>query len=360
LRGMFEAYNAGARDIWLVAAAPMSEYVPLDNETTVDIRFNPMDEWGGLNFYEKYAQRLEATYAVLKYWDPIELQVLLEAPFYDSGSVDFIKPLITNVIQRFDLSGAPSIALMGSRLITFDADTLVAMQEQLTSDDPMGTWAFNALEDHLVLADSSLAEFLRDNQAGKYCMLVFGEGSITIPQFSKTYVSSVVATAAGVLASMRMDQGLVYKRLPNVVSPVGKDLTKDEVNSLANNRINPLIKLQRGKRGEPYQTVLATDNLMSPDGSDFWAVSQMRLVIKVAQRVRALGQRNLGTIGFSRFKQQVNDYLNTLTLSNQMRGFDAYIYREDDADQTVKVELMLRPYGSIREIFFTVEVGPST
>lgn len=27
LRGLLEVYNAGARDIWLVAAAPMEEYV---------------------------------------------------------------------------------------------------------------------------------------------------------------------------------------------------------------------------------------------------------------------------------------------------------------------------------------------
>ena len=82
LRGLLEVYNAGARDIWLVAAAPMEEYVSNIDERLdltqdaylvdggspssydqIDIQFDIDAEYPDTllvdcsTFYEKYHQR---------------------------------------------------------------------------------------------------------------------------------------------------------------------------------------------------------------------------------------------------------------------------------------------------------------
>jgi hypothetical protein len=60
LRALLEVFNTGGRDIWLVASAPMNEYVENYWMTDSYQKMNGVD----LNFYERYYQRLETTYAV--------------------------------------------------------------------------------------------------------------------------------------------------------------------------------------------------------------------------------------------------------------------------------------------------------
>lgn len=360
LRGLLEAYNTGARDIWIMAAAPMSEYIEYDpfGDNT---RLLPRAEWGDLNFYQRYAQRLETTYEILLQYDFPEIVVPLEAVFYDAGDVDFFTPLVYNCFERYRISGAASIGILGTRIGVSASSTEVF--ESLYNDprinDDKGNFSIQPMIS-LIGANfgQDVLQTVIDGAFSKFGMVVIGHGIFQLPQMPVSHTSSLAAVVAAELSQSSIVRGLTYQPLRLVYSLMGNEFTTEQVKLLARKRLNTAIRNAKGRRGNGYNIVLATDNTMSRDYSDYWSVAQLRLVIKVSQEIRALGNRALGTIGYASLKKDINDYLNSLVLGGLIRGYELNIARGDDIDNTVFVSLMLQPYIGIREIFFTVEVGP--
>lgn len=360
LRAMLEAYNAGARDIWLVASAPMSEYIPVGSDDH-SARFLARDEWGGANFYERYNDRLQTTYDMLDDWENVEILVPVEAAFHDSGGVNFLDPLVFNCYKRFRDTGFVSIGILGTQMGSWTDQDLIDMQNHEVIQG-VGNFSKQDFLDYISdTQGADMAEEVEDNLPYKFGMVVFGEGNFTLPQITTSYSGSVAATAAGMLSACRLDQGLTYRGLPNIADPIGRDLSKDQVKTLCNLRINPFIRTVQGRRGRPYKSVLATDNLFMPDGTDFWSVVQMRLVGKVINQIKLLGNQAIGTIAYATFRRDVEEMLNLLVVNGQLRGFNLNFYRSpayEDPNQTVYVSLGLTPYTGVRELYFIVEVGP--
>lgn len=360
LRAMLEAYNAGARDIYLVAAAPMSEYVPF-NSVDQSERFVERDVWGGMTFYERYKARLETTYAKLLEWEIIELLVPVEAAFHNSGGVNFLDDLVFNCYQRFVDTGFVSIGILGTQMGAWTDSDIEAMKN---NEVVLGMGSFSKDDFLAYISDtrgSDVAAEVEENLPYKFGMVVFGEGNITLPQVPNAYTGSVAATAAGALSRAALHMGLTYKELPNISNPVGNDLPTETVKDLARLRINPFIRKVQGRRGRPYKAVLATDNLFTADGSDFWSITQMRLVGKVINEVKLLGNSAIGGIAYETFQRQVEEMLKIMVQSNTLKGFDLDFYRapiEEDANRTVYITLNLYPYNGVRELSFVVEVGP--
>lgn len=360
LRGMLEAYNAGARDIWLVAAAPMSEYIshdPADDSA----RYVTRDEWGGENWYERYRTRLETTWDYLLEWEIIEYVVVLEAGL-ESG-VNFFDDMVWNCYTRFKNTGFPSVGVMGTQMGAWSQDELDAL---LTVQPIAGVGSFQK-DDFLdyIQATEGLdtRTEVEDNIPYKFGMIIFGEGTFTLPQVPRSYVNSPIAAVIGALSASPLNRGITYLNIPHMVSPVGNDLSYEQQQTLAQHRINPLIRKVAGKRGLPYKCVIATDNLFMPDGSDFWSVVAIRLVAKVIQEIKLLGNQAIGTIAYDTFKRQVEDLLKLITSNGSVRDYKLNIYRRpayQDPNQTVLVSVGLTPYFGVRDLIFQVEVGPST
>lgn len=360
LRAMLEAYNSGARDIWLVASAPMSEYIPV-GAADHSARFVGRAEWGGDNFYERYNQRLLTTYDALDDWENVEILVPVEAAFHDSGGVNFLDPLVFNCYKRFRDTGFVSIGILGTQIGSWTDQDLIDMQNHDIIQG-LGDFSKQAFLDYISdTQGADMAAEVADNLPYKFGLVVFGEGNFTLPQITTAYTGSVAATAAGLLSASRLDQGLTYRELPNISAPIGRDLSQDQVKTLCNLRINPFIRTVQARRGRDYKSVIATDNLFMPDGTDFWSVVQMRLVGKVVNQIKLLGNRAIGTIAYETFKRDVQEMLDLLVVNGQLRGFNLNIYRrpsQEDTNQTVYVSLGLTPYSGVRELFFVVEVGP--
>lgn len=340
IRAMLEAYNMGARDIWLMAAAPESEYVPFDPLDQTD-RFVARTEWDGLNFYEKYFQRLEDTYEQLRQYDYPEIVVPVEAPFFFStplladppASIDFLGQLINHCADAYQEVGVPRIGVIGTRLGNFSDATIQDMINDTRLDIDYGS-------------------------AGKFVMIAAGEAVFSMPQISVSHVAPVATAVAALIAKSPVDVGPTHKLLTNVQAPYGRQLTKDEIAALSARKVNHITRTARGKRGMTYQSMLATDNTMASDGSDFWSIVQMRLVSKVLQEIRSLGYRMLGTIGFLQFRAEVSDFLTSLVVSDQIRDFDLMIERDNVDMYKAVVDVTLLPFFGVREIFFSAVVGP--
>ena len=132
LRGIFDAYACGARDIYICSAAPMKEYVAITGD-----RLNVMPTHSYedatpvlMNFYQKYYDRLTKTYASLERYDNIDIIVPLEASIIGTGDVDFVTQLAIHCQNFHDETGAIMLGVIGSRsdginsgdIETFEAD----------------------------------------------------------------------------------------------------------------------------------------------------------------------------------------------------------------------------------------------
>jgi hypothetical protein len=117
LRGVFDAYDAGAKNIFICAAAPMTEYVDdidkrLISSTYIDYQSaTPISK----TFYERYYERLSATYSVLSVLDFIDVIVPLEVSMIKTGGVDFVLQLANYCDSFHNETGYVQIGVIGSR-----------------------------------------------------------------------------------------------------------------------------------------------------------------------------------------------------------------------------------------------------
>ena len=324
LRAMLEAYYSGARDIWLVAAAPMDEWVELlaDREDA--------------DFYATYYGRLEATYSLLLDWDAPQIVCPLSAPF--GVSEDFTTQLANFCAANFEATSSICLGLIGTAVETMDDDAVDTLVSAADSLDLAG--------------------------AGKFVAVVVGSGVVNLVEMPFAYTTAPLGSMAAVLASQPLDRGLTYARLPNVVTIGFPDLSPVQIENLTNARLNPMVQTTRSRRGFANEIVLATDNTLADLGSDFWSLTQMRLVMVVVEAIQTIGSGYIGTIGFGQFKIDVDTYFLNLMELGLLRGFNVNINRVPFTEskrfsETIMIDVMLRPYFGLRTINFTTTVGPT-
>lgn len=327
LRAMLELYYAGARDIYLVAAAPMDEYID-----TLDDRNTEKAELSGSTFYELYRERLNETYKILKEWDAADMIIPLEAPFNDTGSVDFLAPLLDYCKTMYEVSRKSVLGFIGTRGAIDDQ-----MVENLVNDSRLNS------------IDSE----------GKFVTLIMGDGLVNHAEVPASYSASVVPSIIGVLSQLNLDRGIPYIPVPNMIGLIGKDLSSTQIDQLSNKKINPTIRNIKGRRGTVFNIVVATDNTLGMDGSDYWSLLQTRLVNKISERIRSIGYNYLGSIAFLDFKSAVQSYMLKLVNTNQIRDFQLSIQRDKSNQLRATVDISVRPFNGLREIYASVTVGPA-
>lgn len=319
LRTMLEVYYGGGRDIWLVAAAPMAEYQP-----TVSLRTN--------SYYSTYATRLIATYQVLRDWELAQVLVLAEAPFYDAKGVDFVTPLINHCVDAFNNTGAIRIGLIGTRT-----------GNPLTQQDIMN------------MVNDSRLQSLPDG--GKYISVMVGEGSYSFTEMPSSYVASVIGGSAAIMSTLDLRLSMINTPIPNMVQPIGL-LTDSQISSLAEKQLNSVSQTTKGLRGTPYQSVMMTDNTLAPIGSDFWSLTQVRLVLAIMSQLTIIGNRFMGTIGYGQFKTDCTKFMDSLKNNNYFKSYSLDIARSTVSDTSVLVAISVTPYLGLRQISFTTTIGP--
>lgn len=313
---LLEAYLAGARDLWVMSVAPMSEYEP-----DIDLR--------DASYYAQYKSRLSAAYETLKEWDIAQITIPVEAPF--NSTVDFLGPLVNYCVEAFNISGEIHLGLMGTR---------------------------GEIEDHDVQALINDGRLGALGEAGKFVSVFVGDGTFNLPQMPISHTSSVVPSVAAMLSQSPLDRGVTYRTLRHVVDVVGSDLTKEQINSLAEAGLNPVGRNIKGRRGMSFQVVPFTDNTLAKTGSDYWSLTQMRLVSVISRELRAMGKRSLGTIGYGMFKDDVRTYLINLVKEGGIREYSVNFQRNPNDKTQVFVDLVVKPYFGVRDVQVGITVGP--
>lgn len=351
LRGLLEAYNNGCRDIWLFSAAPMSEYV-----SDISDRNTEKVSLGNKTFYEKYYERLTVAYDLLSQYDLFDIVVPIETTFCQSDGIDFTTPLSQFCNDIFTKTSKFVMSVMGTRAIAYTQGLIDEMSSKVSILTELDAPIQDEWDLDLYVEDPRIDFF---GEKGKNIMVVVGEGIVISRQMSRTYSANYAVQAASLLATTPLDRSIFGITFPNVAGFAGFELNQAQITQLTESKLNPVLKTQRGKRGQSFQTFLVSDNSLAETGSDFWSINQVRLVAFCVNTIKSYGEAYIGTIAKDSFKQVVYDFFNMLRANGQIKDYTLSVKFTNNIGRA-EISVGLTPIFGIRNVYFTVETGPGT
>jgi hypothetical protein len=339
LKGVFDAYSCGARDIYIMSAGNMGEYIEDVARRNTKLFATDSVTPNTYSFYELYYQRLISCYSLLERYEFIDIIVPLETSMVSTGNVNFVKQLSDHCQKMQEDTGEVQIGVIGSRSLQStedDIDELVSADFELESDVSAGGYI--------------------TKDAGKYMCLIYGETIFNHKQLQRSYRASAAAAFAGTLSSTRVDHGLARKRLQSALSIVGANLTSAQLKSLTDNKINAIVGGQRSRRNVPYDIYISGD-LTQSISENYSDASNVRLVAMIIAEIQSLGTNAIGKMGYDKVIRDVDAMLLTLKTGDIIRDytFDAY------ADRLIRGKLYFNisiiSVRTLRTISFNVSTG---
>lgn len=328
LRSLLEAYNIGCRDIWLCSVGPMTEYIAdIADRNTIKV------ELGNKTFYEKYYERLDEAFAILREYDYFTYITAAETSYCQTGDVDFATQLATFCEDIFANTSRCVVGVLGTRADGYGQTVYDEMANNITS---------------ITIGDK-----------GKYIIVVSGEGVVISPQMSSTYASSYATQVLALLATVPLTRSIFGVKFANISSLVGADLNDTQKEALMQAKVNPVLRSQRGKRGQTFETLLLTDNSMAPDNSDFWSINQVRLMAETVNQIKEYAEAFIGTNASEDFKTLINNMFDQMVNNEIIKSY-TLSFETIPTTGTIKIYVGLAPIFGIRNIYFTVMTGPGS
>jgi hypothetical protein len=328
LRGFFDAYSCGARDIILCCAAPMSEYVSEVSLRNIATNIFEPDaaEPNLMTFYEKYFQRLEKTYDLVSSLEYVDLIVPLETSFIQTGNVNFLEQLTFHCARFFEDTNYIQLGVIGSR--SFNPRN-IDIEEILNSQDIINKFTILSADNQIV------------SDYGRYVIPVYGEMIFRHPQLAESYSSSAAAAVAAMLSNQELNTGMSRQRIPGALSMLGPDLTQEQADLLNFARVNYIYRGRKARQAIPNEVYISNDNTLANDNSVFKKVSQIRIVAAVVNEVNSYRSTAIGKFGFEKTVASFTSFLNSMKNSGIIR------------DYTLNTEVDLLVSG---KIYFSVEL----
>lgn len=328
VKALLEAYNGGCRDIWLYPAAPMDEYV---DEAHLADRLISKEEFGNKTFYELYYERLVEAYDTLLLFDFPEIIVAPDAPFWDTGDVDFYQLLSDFCIDLFESTGQVAIGVMGTKAVDYGSSSIQ-----------------NLLDDDRIVSFGDI---------GKFVSIFVGEAVISHPQTALTYKTAVDVQMATLLSVTSLGRSVTGITLPGAVRLTNRNLTKAEIEALSVKSINAVTYTQLGKRNRAFQIKALTDHTTCSDDQGYWPLTIMRLISFIANQIRFYGREMIGGPNIQTFITTTQSFLDEMESNGYFRDYSV-VFTPDTATNLVTVDLDITPVLDIRHIQFSVNAGP--
>ena len=344
LRGIFDAYACGARDIYICSAAPMKEYVAITGD-----RLNTMPSHSYedatpvlMNFYQKYYDRLEQTYSSLERYDNIDIIVPLEASIIGTGDVDFTTQLATHCQNFHDETGAIMLGVIGSRSDGINSGNIEIFESDINFTEKYTMYN----------PDNSIA-----GDMGKFVIPIYGEIIINHNFLNISYTSSAAASVAGLLSETPVNQSLIRKKIPSAFGLSGVNLSQAEVDRLDALGVNTLIRNNRSRRGNSYEIYLTNDHTMANSSSVYAKAPQMRLISMVINEIRALGDNSISRFSAQKLIEDVKKMLEFLKVNNIIREYDLQAYADSLVKGKIYFDINLTSSVGLRKISFSISSG---
>lgn len=345
LRGVLDAYGAGARNIFICAAAPMSEYV-----LNVEDRNKAYAVFNGQTlktFYEKYYERLIETYNIIKQLDYIDVIVPLEASIIKTGGVDFLSQLVHYCNDFHNETGYVQIGVIGSR-----GNGISASDIELIQNSKYLRYKYTTF-----INTTSSTQIASD--IGRYVVPVYGEAVFSHLQIDNTYTASVAAAVAGMIVQSQLNMGLTRKRIPGALSLYGVDLNSTQLNILDSMGINTIYRGTKARRGNVYEVYLTSDYTLSNINSVFSKLPQMRLTSYVASQVKAYGYDYIGKFGYDKVVTSVTNMLSTLKKNGSIVDYEFKAEQSEQEQGLLILNINLTSSLGLKRINLSLSAGPA-
>jgi len=344
LRGIFDAYASGARDIYICAAAPMREYVQ-----DINLRLQPLPTYAfsdatplTMNFYQRYYDRLSETYNTLRELDYIDMIVPLETSIINTGSIDFITQLGLHCQDFFDLTGHVQLGVIGSRdngVTPSGIDLIKSNQnfiDKYTMFDPEGQ----------IIGDM-----------GRFIIPIYGELIMNHSFLNITYVSTGAAVMAAMISSNPVNESLIRKRVSSAFGLTGITLTQKQVDELDELGVNTFTRGTRSRRGNNYQIYITNDNTMADSTSNYRKVPQIRLVSMLINEIRALTSNTVSRFSSQKASDDVRQMLTFLQNNGIILDFSLEAFSDSFDKGKMYFDISVTSTLGLKKISFNISAG---
>lgn len=345
LKGVFDAYGAGARNIFICAAAPMSEYVMNLEQRLVSGTYlsvglaTPTSQ----TFYQAYYDRLTETYSILKDLDFIDIVVPLDVSIISTDNVDFVTQLANYLDDFHNQTGYVQLGVIGSKTNGVSVSDISLIEN-------------NTVLKNKLTQKNSLNQIISDK--GRYVIPVYGEAVFSHPQLDTTYVNSVSAAVAGMLSQNQLNKGMIRKRIPGALSLFGVNFSSAEMAQLENIGVNTIYRSNKARRAQPYEVYLTNDFTLASLNSVYSKVPQIRLVSYLASRIKGFGYDTIGKFGYDRITSSVSDLLSALKSDGTIVDFE--FKAKPDPNESGVIILYINVVSSLglKKINLSLAAGP--
>lgn len=338
LRGVFDAYSCGARDIYIMSAGYMTEYEEVISERNIAKFKDSVNDT--FTFYQLYYDSLSICYNLLQEYDFIDFVVPLEASMVNTGTVNFAKQLANFCNKVQENSGEVVIGVLGSR------------NQGVNSSDVQDILNKNFNIESTVDSNGFITK-----DTGKYLVMIYGEAVFAHKQMQISYSSSLAAAVAGMLASTQVNFGISNQRIASAVSGYGAELTTAQIKSLNDIGINCITKGSRSRRfAGPYDVYISGDFTQSISES-FKDSSNVRLAAMVISEVQAIGKNAIGKFGYTKIKTKVEALLEFIKKNDIIRDYSVDMYADKKEKGKIYFNITLMSSRTLREISFSVASG---
>lgn len=344
LRGVFDAYAAGARDIYICAAAPMAEYIEGIDERNTAKPFYSMNDATPVNynFYQRYWSRLEVTYEIIKDYDYIDIIVPLETSILNTGSIDFTTQLALYCQDFHNKSGMIQIGVIGSRTGAISEADIVALESK------------NIFINRYTMFDPQ-NQIIGD--MGRFIVPVYGELIINHNFLNITYVSSGAATVAGMISANPVNQSLIRKNVPSAFGLSGVSLNQAQVDRLDNIGVNTFTRNAKTRRGNTYQIYLTNDNTMAHSTSNYRKLPQIRLCAMLINEIKALSNNNMSKFSSQKAVEDVRKLLSFLKTNNIISDYTFEAYSDQEIKGKLYFDISVVSSLGLKKLSFSISSG---
>lgn len=345
LRGVYNTYAAGARDIIICAAAPMLEYVEnyadrLNSTTIFDLASATPSSY---TFYEKYYERLSETYSLMQDLDFVDIIVPLETSIIKTGGVDFVTQLADHCESFHNNTGYVQMGVIGSRTNGINVSDIDIIESDSVLVNKLTEYTLNG----------SVA-----SDKGRFIVPIYGEAVYQHLELKTSYVSNVAASFAGMMASKRLGVGLVRTRIPGAMSLYGSDMTQEDFNRLDNIGINTLYRGKKTRRAVPFEVYISNEYTLAALNNTLSKVAQMRLIAFVVSNVKQYSYEAIGKFGYDKLVDKIRTLLNSLKQDKSILDFSFNIEVSTTNVGSIICYIELLSALGLKKLNFNIATGP--
>jgi len=330
----------------ICSAAPFNEYVEsyLNRNSSTDV-FSVLDNSinSNMTFYQRYYDRLEETYSIIKELDTIDIVVPLETSIIKTGNIDFVTQLANYCAQFHNLTGYVQMGIIGSHSGGLSHSDILLIQDSEILVDKLTQYSQNG---------SITSDY------GRFVVPVYGEAIYQHQQIKTSYTSSLAASFAGMMAAMPLNMGIIRTRVPGAMAVYGSSLSNEDHQILDSIGVNTIYRGKKTRSTTPYEVYLSNEYTLSDNNSTLHKVSQMKLMSYILGSIKNYSYSAIGKFSYDDLSSKVKNLLLDLKNSKTILDFSLNV-RPDPKDLgKIIIDISLLSSFGLKKIDFSLSTGP--